>query len=179
MSTKFFGTVRPKIFDRKTWYPLLYIKVSDTSIFLKHGRDAHKFIRLCETKVFRRRNMILPFFIRKNFSKRELLLKTIGFVHKNFWQGETKSFRPKNVTPPIVNKLFQNPKISETLKGCPWKFFGTVRQCFFDKICDTRIMHKVFRHPKVFETLKGCPRNNSALWDRKFLTEIRYTFYYV
>ena len=33
MPRNFFGTKRPKIFDRKTWYTLLYIKFSDTIIF--------------------------------------------------------------------------------------------------------------------------------------------------
>ena len=165
-------------FWQKTWYPLLYIKFAETSIFLKHGRDAHEFIRLCKTKVFRRKIMILPFFICKNFLKRELLSKIVGFVHKNFRQGETKIFRQENVIPPFMNKVFRYPKFSETLKGCPGNFSVLWDRIFSTKICDTRIMHKVFPYPKIFETLKGCPRNISALWDRKILTEIRHTLYY-
>ena len=143
MPTKYFGTVRPKKFGRKTWYPLLYIKFSDTSIFLKHGRDAHEIFRLCETKVFRRKNMILPFFISQNFSKQELLSKTVGFVYKLFRQGETKNFRQKDVIPPIMNKFFRYTKFSETLKGCPQRFSALRDKKFSTKICDTPIMHKL------------------------------------
>ena len=72
--TKFVGTVRQKIFDGKLWYPLLCIKFFDTPNFLKHWRDAHEIFRHCETKHFRRKNVIPPFssiklFETKNFSK--------------------------------------------------------------------------------------------------------------
>ena len=60
MPTKFFGTVRPKIFDGKTWYPLVCIKFFDTPNFLKHLRVAHENFRHCETKNFRRKNVIPP-----------------------------------------------------------------------------------------------------------------------
>ena len=171
MPTKLSGTVRPKTFDTKPWYPLLYIKISDTTIFLKHGRDAHEFIQLCKTKVFRRKNMILPFFIRKNFSKQELLSKTVGVVYKIFRQAETKNFRQKNVIPLIMNEVFRYPKSSETLKGCPGYVFGNVRPYFFDERWWYPYHAKIFRYPKLSELLKGYPQNISALWDLKFLTE--------
>ena len=58
--TKFFGTVRQKIFDGKLWYPLLRIKFFDTPNFLKHWRDAHEIFGHCETKNFRRKNVTTP-----------------------------------------------------------------------------------------------------------------------
>ena len=58
--TKFFGNVRPKNFDGKTWYPLLCIKFFYTPNFLKHWRDAHEIFRHCETKNFPRKNVIPP-----------------------------------------------------------------------------------------------------------------------
>ena len=58
--TKFFGTVRQKIFDGNLWYPLLCIKVFDTPNFLRHWRDAHEIFRHCETKNFLRKILILP-----------------------------------------------------------------------------------------------------------------------
>ena len=60
MPTKLFGTVRPKIFDGKTWYPLICIKFFYTPNFLKHWRDAHEIFRHCETKSFRCKNVIPP-----------------------------------------------------------------------------------------------------------------------
>ena len=58
--TKFFGTLRQKIFDGNLWYPLLSINFFDTPTFLKHWRDAHEIFRHCETKNFRRKNVIPP-----------------------------------------------------------------------------------------------------------------------
>ena len=60
MSAKFFGTVRPSLFDGKTWYPLLCIKFFDTPNFLEHWRDAHEIFWHCETKNFRLKIVILP-----------------------------------------------------------------------------------------------------------------------
>ena len=45
MPTFFFGTVRPEIFDRKTWCPLICKKISDTTISLTHCREAHEGFR--------------------------------------------------------------------------------------------------------------------------------------
>ena len=70
---KLFGTVRPKIFDGKTCYPLLCIKFFDTPNFLKHWRDAHEIFRHCETKNFRRKNVIPPFSSMKLFETRNFL----------------------------------------------------------------------------------------------------------
>ena len=58
MPTENLGTVRPKVFAKKTWYLLLCIKIFDTPNFLKHWRDAHKIIRHCERKNFQLKNVI-------------------------------------------------------------------------------------------------------------------------
>ena len=88
--------------------------------------------------------MIPPFFFRKNFSKREILSKTVGFAYKKFRQGETKEFRQKNVIPPIMHKFFRYHKFSETLKGCP-RIFSAIRdKKFSTKCCDIPIIHKIF-----------------------------------
>ena len=60
MSANFFGSVRPSLFDGKTWYPLLCIKFFDTPSFLEHWRDAHEIFWHCETKNFRLKIVILP-----------------------------------------------------------------------------------------------------------------------
>ena len=66
MATKFFGTVRPKIFDGKSWYPLLYKKHFDTPISLKHCTDAHLIFRHCRLKNFWRK-IVIPPTMHKNF----------------------------------------------------------------------------------------------------------------
>ena len=60
MSANFFGSVRPSLFDGKTWYPLLCINFFDTPSFLEHWRDAHEIFWHCETKNFRLKIVILP-----------------------------------------------------------------------------------------------------------------------
>ena len=70
MPTKFSGTVRPKTFDRKLWYPLFYIKISDTTSFWNIARMLTKIFRLCETNVSRQKTLIPHFFIRKIIWKR-------------------------------------------------------------------------------------------------------------
>ena len=90
------------------------------------------------------------------------------------------TLRFRIVTPPrstpLIHKSFGYQEFSETPKGSPTNFFGTVRLKFFDgKSWYPPIMHKIFRYPKFSETLKGSPRNFSALWDKKFPTEKRDT----
>ena len=87
---KSFGTVRPKIFDGKTLYPLLCIKFFDIPNCLKHWRDAHEIFRHFGTKIFRQKNVTpLLFshktFRRQKFSQKHFLTKVFGTVrHKNF-----------------------------------------------------------------------------------------------
>ena len=150
MPTNLSGTVRPKTFDRKTWYPLLYINFADTTIFLEHCKDAHDFFRLCETKVFWRKNMILPFFIRRIFLKRELLSKAVAFVYKNFRQGETKNSRQKKVIPPNMHKIFCTPIYLKHLRKAHVQFPHCETENFWRQFVIASIMHKLFRLPQNF-----------------------------
>ena len=86
---KFFGTVRQKLSDGKTWHHLSRNKFFDTPNFLKHWRDAHEIFWHCETKNFRWKNVIPPFLSSKNFSKPEIFSKTVGFRHETFRLCET------------------------------------------------------------------------------------------
>ena len=136
MPTKFFGTVRPKIVDGKTWYPLLCIKFFNTPNFLKHWRDAHEIFRHCETKNCRR----------------------------------------KNVIPPIMHKIFQYPKFSETLKGYPWNFSALWDKKFSTEFSDIRFFCISFCDTRNFLKHRSVPqRNFLLLWDQKFWTKSRDT----
>ena len=86
---KFFGTVRQKLSDGKTWHHLSRNKFFDTPNFLKHWRDAHEIFWHCETKNFRGKNVIPLFLSSKNFSKPEIFSKTVGFRHETFRLCET------------------------------------------------------------------------------------------
>ena len=115
-----------------------------------------------------------PFFAWK-FSIKELFWNTTVFSNELFWYSQTKSFRRKIVTPPIMNKNFRYPKVFEILMGCPPKFSALWDPKFRRKNVIPTVMHKMFRHHKTSETFKGCPRNFLALWDQKLSTEKRDT----
>ena len=54
MPTKFFGTVRPKSLEAKTWYALFHPeKFLKPEILSKTVRFPHEIFRHCETKIFR------------------------------------------------------------------------------------------------------------------------------
>ena len=199
MPTKFFGSLRPKFFAGKTWYPLIYMKLFDTPTFLKHWTDAHKMFRHCETKFFNWKMWypllcikfpVTPNYLKHwrdahkifrhcettNFRRKDVIhpvmhkifVTPIYLKHRtdaqgNFRQCEAKIFRRKFVIPPIIHKMFRYLKLTETLKGCPKKFFGTMRSKIFAektwypllsmKLFDTpnylkhwRDAHKKFRH---------------------------------
>ena len=97
-----------------------------------------------------------PFFIRKNFSKRDILSKTVGFVYKNFRQGETKNFRQKNVIPPIMNNVFRYPKSSETLKYAQ-EFFRYCETIFFRRKVVIPLSCIKFSIPEIFWNIEGMP----------------------
>ena len=109
--TKLFGTVRLKIFDGKSWYPLICIKFFETPNFRKHKGPPFEIFRYCETK---------------------------------------KSPENRDAAPLSMHEHFRYHNVFETQKGSPRKFFGTVRQKFFDrKSWYTPVVHKIFPYPKL------------------------------
>ena len=102
--------------------------------------------------------MIPPFFFRKNFSKREILSKTVGFIYKNFRQVETKNFRQKIKIPPIMIKFFDIPNFlkpwrdaQELFRYCETKFFW--RKVVIPLSCIK------FSIPEIFWNIEGMPTN--------------------
>ena len=83
------------------------------------------------------------------------------------------------MTKPSEAWKFSIPENSDTLKGCPTKFFDTVRQKKLTENGDTPplppLLHKFFRYQKFSETQhRGVPPLNfSALWDKTTSTEKR------
>ena len=74
--------------------------------------------------------------------------------------------------PPFIHKFFPHLKFSETQKGSPTKFLGTMRlTIFYGKSWYPPIMKKFFRNPKISETQKGSAAMFLILWDKKFPTE--------
>ena len=161
--TKFFGSVRQKFFDGKTWYSLLCIKFFDTSNFLKHGRDAHEIFRHCETKNFRRKNVIPPFPSIKLFETRNIL-KNSRIPLRNFsalWDIKISS--ANRDMPPLIHTFFSVPKIFWKTERFFYKAFcfGPVRQKISTKpwCPPPPPMHENFRYQNSFETQKCSPTN--------------------
>ena len=110
MPTNFFGTVRQKLFDGKTWYPLVCIKFFDTAGFLKHWRDAHEIFRPCETKNFRRKLVISP--IMQKIFRYPKFSETLKGCPRNFlalW--DIKISTEIRDMPPLIHKFFSIPEI--------------------------------------------------------------------
>ena len=110
MPTIFFSTVRPKTFDGKTWYPLVCIKFFDTPNFLKHWRDAHEIFRHCETKIFRRKNVIPPFSSIKLFKTKNFLKNSRILLRKFSALWDIKISTENGDKPPLFHKFFSIPE---------------------------------------------------------------------
>ena len=174
MPTKFLGTVRLKIFDGKTWYPLVCINFFDTPNFLKHWRDAHEIFRHCETKNFRRKLVISP-IMHKNFSVPQIFWNIEGMPTKFFGTVRQKIFDGNLWYPLLCIKFFDTPNFLRHWRDAHEIFRHCETKNFRRKNVIPPSMHKISRYPKFSETLKVCPRNFSALWDKKFSTEKRDT----
>ena len=133
MPTNFFGTVRPEIFDRKTWYSLFCKFFPIRQFFWIIAGMLTIFSALWD-HFFQRRNVMRPPppFIRKNFSKREFFSKIGGFLHKNFRHCEMNNFRREIVTPFLCIKFFDYPKFLKNWRDA-YAFSGTVRHEIFDR----------------------------------------------
>ena len=150
--TKFFGSVRQKYLDGKLWYYLLCIKFFDTPNFLKHWRDAHEIFRHCETKNFRRKNVICPllsinFFDTKSFLEN----KRVPLQSSSFRSCETKNF-DKTVMPRSYAWKFSMKKIV-----LQWNILVQWEKNFSTENRDTSppLIHKFFPYQKFSETQNG------------------------
>ena len=155
----FFGGVRQKIFDRKSWYPTLmhkvfrYQKTSETQKGSPTG-----FFGIMRQKNFPRRIVIPPTspppLSCMTFFDTWISLKYRRFPCEDFRYCETKSIRQKIEIPPpplsFIYKIFWYQKFSETEKGSPTKFFGTIRQKKFDEkwwypLLILSLLHKILK----------------------------------
>ena len=109
-----------------------YRKISET----QHRRvPLRNFSALWDKKISTETFDTPPSLLSINFFATGNFLKHItkGFPYEIFRHCETKQFRRKNVNPPsLIPNIFRHQKYSETQKGSSTKFFGTVRQKFFN-----------------------------------------------
>ena len=149
--------MRQNFFDGKIWYPLLCIKFFDTSNFLKHWRDAHKNFRHCETKKFRRGNVIPPSMHRvfqyPNCSE------TLKGCPQNFRHCETKNFRRKIVIPHKCIKFFDTPNFLKAWRDAHEIFRHCETKTFRRENVIPPSMHRVFQYPNFTWNIERMPTN--------------------
>ena len=138
----------------------------------------------CETKVFRRKILILalPPSLSINFFTSESFLKhsTEGLLYEMFRNCETKQFWWKNVitTPSLILYMFRYQKLSETKKCSPTKF-----SALWDEIFSTEklirppptLIHELIRYLNISERQhRKVPLPNvTLLWNKTISTENR------
>ena len=167
--TKFFGTVRQKIFDGNLWYPLLCIKFFDTPNFLRHWRDAHENFRHCETKKFRRK-IVIPSIMHKIF-RYPKFSETLKGCPRNFSALWDQNFSTeKRDTPFSSIKLFETKNFLKKSRIPLRKFSALWDIKISTENCDMPpLIHKFFRYQKISGKQKGsCSKLFvSVLWDKK------------
>ena len=174
--TKFFGTVRQKIFEGKLWYPLLCIKFFDTRNFLIHRSvPQQNFSALWDIKISIE-NRDMPPLIHNFFSIPEIFWKTEGFLYKAFRFSpvrqkllDGKSWYPH---PLLSIKFFSLPEIFWNTEWFPGEVFSVLWEkkstkpwsfpLLWLKVFDTRILSK---HRSVLLRIL------SALWDKNVSAE--------
>ena len=169
--TKFFGTVRQKIFDGNLWYPLLCIKFFDTPNFLKHWRDAHETFRHCETKNFRRKNVIPPFLSKKLFETKNHLKNKRIPLRKFSALWDIKISTENRDMPPLIHKFFEIPENVRKTEGFLYKAFrfGPVRQKVPRKPwCPPLLCMKIFDKRILLKDQSVLQWNISVQWDKNF-----------
>ena len=101
MPTKFFGTVRPKNFDGKTWFPLFHPYIFwKPKIFSKIVGFPYESFGHCETWKFRLEIVIRPLLSINFFRYQKISGKTEGFLYKAFRFGPVRQKFDKTVMPP-------------------------------------------------------------------------------
>ena len=179
MPTKFFGTMRQKIFDGNLWYPLLCIKFFDTPNFLKHRRDAHEIFRHYETKNFRRKNVIPPFSSIKLFETKNFLKNSRIPLRKFSALWDIKISTENRDKPPLIHNFFSIPENFRKTEGFLYKAFrfGPVRQKISTKPwCPAPLLCLKIFDKRIFLKYQSVLQwNISVQWDKNFDGKLWYT----
>ena len=156
---KFLGTVRQKIFHRKSWNtPSMHKSFGCPELFQIIGRFSTNFSALWDKNNRQKKDTTN---IRK-ILKPEHFWNTDGFTHDDFRRCEAKNFNKMLIA---CYQIFFDTRTFPKNRGPPTKFFGFVRQkqsteswySYYPKQFDTRIFRK---HRTVL------PRWFLAMWDK-------------
>ena len=127
--TKFFGTVRPKIFDGKTWFPLLCIKFWYPKFSEPLKGWPRNFSALWDQK-FLTEKRDTPFSSIKLFETRNFLNNSRIPLRNCSALWDMKISTVSRDMPPLIHKFFSIPKTFWKTEGFIYKdfCFGPVRQ---------------------------------------------------
>ena len=149
MPTKIFGTLRQRIFDGKTWYPLLCIKIFDYPKLSETLKGCPRFfLGTVRPKIFRRKSLIPRFSSIKTFRNQKVSKNSRIPVQKFLALWDIQLWAEICDTR-IMHKFFQYPKFSETLKGFPRNFSALWDKNFLTENCDTLLCINNF-HTRIF-----------------------------
>ena len=171
MPTKFFGTVRPEIFDGKNMIPTFSsIKLFETKSFLKNSRiPLRKSSALWDIKILTE-NRDMPPLIHKFFETRKLP-ENRRVPLQNFRSCETKSF-DKTVMPlPLLcMKIFDKRIFLKHQNVLQWNILLQWDKKLRRKIViiPPPLSIKYFSLPEIFWNTEWFPGEVfSVLWDKK------------
>ena len=165
--TKFFGTVRQKSFDGKTWYPLFSsIKLFEAKNFLKNSRTPfRKFSALWDLKNSNENRDTCP-LIDKLFSILENFRKTEGFFYKAFRFGPVRQKKPW--CPPSYAWKFSIKEFFWNTKAFSNEIFRYIETKTSTENRDNPLSIKYFSLPEIFWNTEWLPGEVfSVLWDKK------------
>ena len=101
----FYGTVRQINFDGRTLYPVSSPKkpFSMPGFFWKHRKVPNKIFQYCDSKLFRRKNVIPPSLIHTKIPLPEIFWKTEEFQRKFFGNVRQEKIEGKTWYPPCTH----------------------------------------------------------------------------
>ena len=183
--TLFFGDVRQKFSDGKTWRPFLIHCIFPTRNFLKHRRVRPRCFSVTWDKkiltVKRDTHLLIPkFFHTRSFWKHKRV------PLRNFSVLRNRKISKQNGEIPLLSIKFFNTWKKWNTEGFTYKSFGTVRHkksagnranpppTLTDK-GDIPLMQKIFHYRKLCQTEKGTLRSIQENETKNFPTENRNT----
>ena len=150
-------------------------KIFEIPNHLRLRSGYHELFWYCETKKFRQKNVIFRSHALK-VSMAEISRKVEGVTHENFQYWEAKKNQRKIAMPPTEHESFRSPKDSETQRGSPTKFIGSLREKNSTEKSDINPIGMKFLDNRTFLKYRSVPqRNLSALCAKIFPTENRDT----
>ena len=167
MPMKFFGTVRQKIFNGKSWYSplsLSYPIFFDTRNYCNSEEFPYGNFRQCETKKSDGKSWYSPphpLSLIQTFSVPEISETLKGSPTKLFGTVRQKIFDRKSWnSPPPLMQTFSTPEIIPTVKDSPTQIFGIVRRKIFDGkswYSPPSPLIQTFSLPEFIATVKDSP----------------------